>query len=185
MRTVDMRKPQSTKRRLFGLRPPENTRPYVLSYEAVDRYGERKRYIRNLSQRGVELIGARLAQFPAYDQRVGNIRVTRPDLAKAGDPPLGPDVSEWFSCFTQPAFHGTPAQLQANLRMLTYEPPTDEPETETRTATQIYLDGGGDPANTRTMELLAEADRSISRAADNARQRRHEEDERWPGSRST
>ena len=122
MRTVDMRTPPSTKRRLFGLRPPKNTRPYVLSYEAVNRHGERVRYIRNLSQSGVELIGAKLAQFPPYDQRIGNVHVTRPDLAQAGDPPLGPDVTSWFACFTQPAMQARPDELYQILRMLTYEP---------------------------------------------------------------
>lgn len=33
-------------------------------------------------------------------------------------------------------------------------------EADQRTPTQIYLDGGGDPSNTRTMAVLAEADRS-------------------------
>jgi len=33
---------------------------------------------------------------------------------------------------------------------------------EERSATQIYLDGGGDPANERTMAILAEADRSAA-----------------------
>lgn len=32
-------------------------------------------------------------------------------------------------------------------------------EPERRSATQIYLDGGGDPANERAMAILAEADR--------------------------
>lgn len=31
-----------------------------------------------------------------------------------------------------------------------------------RSATQIYLDGGGDPANERTMAILAEADRPMT-----------------------
>lgn len=125
MRTVDMRKPPPTRRRLFGLLPPKNTRPYVLVYEAVNRHGERVRYIRNLSQVGVELIGNRLAQFPPYDQRVGNVHVTRPDMAQAGDPPLGPDVTSWFRCFTQPQMQAVPIELRAHLRMLTYEPTPD------------------------------------------------------------
>lgn len=37
---------------------------------------------------------------------------------------------------------------------------------ERRSATQIYLDGGGNPADARTMALLAEADRSNQRQQD-------------------
>lgn len=122
MRIVDLRRPPSTKRRLFGLRPPKNTRPYVLSYEAVDRYGERIRYVRNMSWNGVQIVGARLAQFPPHDQRIGNVHVTRPDMSSAGDAPLGPDVTHWFSCFTQPVMQASPSQLRDHLRMLTYEP---------------------------------------------------------------
>lgn len=123
MRTVDMRTPPSTKRRLFGLRPPKNTRPYLLSYEAVNRHGERVRYVRNLSQNGVELIGAKLAQFPPYDQRVGNISVTRPDIWSTNDPESKPlDVTHWFACFTQPVMQARPDELRQLLRMLTYEP---------------------------------------------------------------
>lgn len=120
MRIVDMRKTQSTKRRLFGLRPPKDTRPYVLSYEAVNRDGERVRYVRNLSQQGIELLGAKLAKFPPYDQRVGNISVTRPDV----DP--NQDVSNWFACFTEPTMQATPLELRSLLWMLTYEPSTEE-----------------------------------------------------------
>lgn len=45
------------------------------------------------------------------------------------------------------------------------EPPNHSAHTTTdqRTATQIYLDGGGDPDDTRTMAILAEADRSAGR----------------------
>jgi len=40
-----------------------------------------------------------------------------------------------------------------------------ETQAERRSATQIYLDGGGDPADERTMAILAEADRSSNRNA--------------------
>jgi len=162
MRVVDMRRPPPTKRRWFGLLPPKNTRPFVLSYEAVNQDGERVRYLRNLSWQGIEMLGVKLAQFSPRDQRVGSVKVTRPDLAQAGDPPSGPDVTHWFECFTQPVVQASPIQLRANLRMLTYEPGNLRPDT--RTATQVYLDGGGDPSNGRTMAILAEADRSRSDA---------------------